>query len=105
MLADYSHINIGLVYAIWANETSYGISLAWLVQYNPGGLIDTTGTSVYRTYINPVKGFEDMLVTLNVLYNEGLVTIDEIMNKWSEADDSKSIASLWHEVILKKEVK
>lgn len=95
-------IDPGFALAVFILETGWGKeSQAWLNGYNPAGI--TCGGS-YCLYASPEEGIEEMYKLLKA-YTDGSIsyvrkctTVSEVRAKWSQANDTDKLLSIWRAI-------
>ena len=89
--------NISPVYAaaVFVLETGWGSSSAWLNKHNPAGI--RCGDR-YCSYSTATDGIERMMEIMADYYGNGLTTVAQQRNLWSEADDTEQIVQLMEQL-------
>ncbi len=96
MSTDYK-VDPGFALATFLWETGSGTSAPWVENNNPAGI--RCGVN-YCTYESAEEGLTAMFELLDIYIDiHGLKTIDDIRIRWSEADDSDDIVSMWKQII------
>lgn len=98
-LATEFNIDPNFAYATWALETGYGTSELWINRNNPAGIIKLDGSGEYQTYATREDGLRAMFELLSIYCSNGNCTVGGIRSRWSEADDTDLIISIWKSVI------
>lgn len=85
--------NISPVYAaaVFVLETGWGSSSAWLTKHNPAGI---RCRSRYCSYTTATDGLRRMFEVMADYYSNGLTTVAQQRNLWSESDDTDTIVQL-----------
>lgn len=105
-LSEKYSIDPGFVLATFILETGWGKeSKAWLDGYNPAGI---TGRGTYCRYDSPEKGMEALYKLLKT-YTDGSVdyigkrnTVKQVRDKWSEAEDTRDVLTVWRAIYDKR---
>lgn len=89
--------NISPVYAtaVFVLETGWGSSQAWLNKHNPAGI--RCGDQ-YCKYSTATDGLQRMMEIMQDYYNNGLTTVAQQRNLWSEAEDTEQIVQLMEQL-------
>ena len=89
--------NISPVYAaaVFALETGWGSSSAWLNKHNPAGI--RCGDR-YCRYSTATDGLRRMFEIMQDYYSNGLTTVDQQRALWSEAEDTDAIVQLMEQL-------
>lgn len=85
--------NISPVYAtaVFVLETGWGSSSTWLNKHNPAGI--KCGDR-YCSYSTATDGLRRMFGVMADYYSNGLTTVAQQRNLWSEAEDTEQIVQL-----------
>lgn len=79
-------------------ETGYGESQLWIEQNNPAGILDNNGE--YATFQSQEEGIEAMCSLIRIYCDDyGLLTVDDVRDLWSTAEDSELTAQLMVEAV------
>lgn len=89
--------NISPVYAaaVFVLETGWGSSSAWLNKHNPAGI--RCGDR-YCKYGTATDGLRRMFEIMADYYGNGLTTVAQQRNLWSESDDTDTIVQLMEQL-------
>ena len=81
--AKANNVPVSTMYAIMTVETGHGTSNYVKNRNNPGG-IKVRGTETHRTFKTLDEGINEMARILSLYYKQGLDTLPEIREKYSE---------------------
>ncbi len=105
-LAEQYSIDPGFVLATFVIETGWGKkSEPWLNGYNPAGIMRG---DLYNRYDSPEQGMEELYKLLRI-YTDGSVgyigkriTVKQVRDKWSEAEDTRDVLTVWRAIYDKR---
>lgn len=90
-LAEEYNINPVYAAAVFVLETGWGSSSAWLNKHNPAGI--RCGDR-YCSYSTATEGLRRMFEVMQDYYTNGLTTVAQQRNLWSESDDTDTVVQL-----------
>lgn len=90
-LAEEYQISPVYASAVYVLETGWGSSSAWINKHNPAGI--RCGDR-YCKYDTATDGLRRMFEVMQDYYSNGLTTVAQQRNLWSESDDTDTIVQL-----------
>ena len=90
-LAEEYQISPVYAAAVYVLETGWGSSSAWINKHNPAGI--RCGDR-YCSYSTATDGLRRMFEIMVDYYSNGLTTVEQQRNLWSESDDTDTIVQL-----------